>query len=57
MALLYRTFLEDPTSEDVNATSLAATDKNIELVFPTLIVALIGMATVSDPPPAEKAKK
>ena len=57
MVLLYRKFLEDPTSEDVNATSLAATDKNIKLVAPALIAALIGMATVVDPPPAAKAKK
>lgn len=56
MLLLYRKFIEDPNSEDVNATSLAATDKNLKLIAFAFVVALVGMATVKDPP-AAKAKQ
>lgn len=53
--LVYRKFIEDPNSPDVNARSLASTDKNMKIIGFAFVLSIIGMATVVDPPQAKKA--
>lgn len=56
MLLLYRKFIEDPNSPNVNAVSLAATEKNLKIIGAFFAISLVGLATVVDPPPKDKKK-